>query len=102
MKKAKIMLMAIAIVGVVGGALAFKSAKFFSGPNGICSVINGGNYCLSLYSTHGAVVSRIATDLYVITPIAPAHFSCQNTLNAAAPYYCTGLITTYAVIESGE
>ena len=30
MKKAKIMLMAVAIVGVVGGALAFKTSNFNS------------------------------------------------------------------------
>ena len=44
MKKAKIMLMAIAVFGVVGGALAFKAKSFQShlfystGVNGLCTV----------------------------------------------------------------
>ena len=43
MKKAKIMLMAIAVLAVVGGALAFKTAKFHvrnvfaTTPNGVCT-----------------------------------------------------------------
>ena len=50
MKKAKIMLMAIAVLGVVGGALAFKAQKFLG--NYYCSTTKTtGAHCSSSYIT---------------------------------------------------
>ena len=40
MKKAKIMLMAIAVLGIVGGALAFKASSKFSISNLFCYTAN--------------------------------------------------------------
>jgi len=37
MKKAKIMLMGIAVFGIVGGAFAFKASKFFGNVAQVCT-----------------------------------------------------------------
>jgi hypothetical protein len=50
MKKAKIMLTSIAIMGVVGGALAFKAHNTFNG-NLKCITVAGGQCTVSTYST---------------------------------------------------
>ena len=42
MKKAKIMLMGIAVFGIVGGAFAFKASKFFGHVALICTTTQAG------------------------------------------------------------
>lgn len=72
MKKAKIMLMAIAVLAVVGGALAFKATKFQRLPYGVCDLTR--NVCslaiTSLFSTTTAVVG-------ILTNVAPPTQTCS-------------------------
>ncbi len=46
MKKARIMLAAIAVLGIVGGTLAFKAQKYFTAGYYYTSLVNNSTYCV--------------------------------------------------------
>jgi hypothetical protein len=70
MKKAKIMLMAIAVLAIVGGALAFKATQKF--PYGVCDTVNG--FCsLHQVSLNLTTVPSGGT----ITTVAPPTQPCS-------------------------
>lgn len=84
MKKAKIMLMAIAVLAVVGGALAFKATKFQKLPYGVCDLT--AKVCslntIGLFSTTTLIGGAL-------TQVAPPAQPC----NANLP--CTTRITVF-------
>jgi hypothetical protein len=88
MKKAKIMLLAIAIFGTVGGIFAFKANKFSLIPFYSYTTINGKGYCAKttslLYTT--AVESG--------APTITTHVS--TTYNTAVSTTTCPLVTLYS------
>jgi hypothetical protein len=85
MKKARIILSALALVAVVGGAFAFKAAKF----NGFAA------YTLTTaYTTLGTVYTA---SVPVYLPITPARF-ITNVGNVPTTVYSTTATTTTAPI----
>ena len=92
MKKAKIMLMAIAILGLVGGALAFKSAKFFTGKY-YClttTAVGGPTTWITTYTTVPQVVKCTEgfTSITTIPNTNPSGLLVNTT------YYGVGVTTT--------
>jgi hypothetical protein len=76
MKRAKIMLLGIAVLSVVGGALAFKASSKFKNDYCILSTITEGRTTCSL-----AVQSKVdpaGLSYYYITTNNPAN--CQNNV----------------------
>ena len=90
MKKAKIMLMAIAILGAVGGALAFKSAKFFTGHYYCLTTVGGPTTWLTTYTT----VPQIVKCLKGFTSITTARNTNPSGLLVNTTYYGVGITTT--------
>lgn len=82
MKKARIVLSALALVALVGGAFAFKATKF----NGF------GAYTLTTaYTTFGTVYTATVP---VYLPIAPARFITDAGTNLTTVYSTTATTTT--------
>lgn len=101
MKKAKIMLMAIAVFGVIGGALAFKTAKF-GGPAWICtttSPLNPVKYCVhpGVTTTN---VGQFTSAVYSTTAAAQA-FSC-STSSGGVTTYCINGTAANTITQAGE
>ncbi|SDG05145.1 hypothetical protein [Chitinophaga filiformis] len=86
MKKARIILSAVAILAVVGGAFAFNAAKF----NGLRAF----TYTTE-YTTFGTVYAAAAS---VYLPITPARFITDATVNPLTTVYSTTGTTTTASI----
>jgi len=66
MKKAKIVLSAVAVFAVIGGAFAFKASRtlntfYSSSTNGICSVTFKTTYTTDLSQPGAAFTTRLAT-----------------------------------------
>jgi len=60
MNKAKFMLLGIGVVGVVGGALAFKAQKF--GGDYVCTQVKGGTNCsVNWITTNQAEPNRVVS-----------------------------------------
>lgn len=100
MKKAKIMLMAIAIFGVIGGALAFKTAKF-GGPVFLCTttVLHGPTICTKPGYTTTNVGGTLST-VYATTASTTA-FSC-STSSGGITTYCINGTPTLITALAGE
>jgi hypothetical protein len=81
MKKAKIMLSALAVVAVVGGALAFKATKF-----------NGTFYCSTTKT-----VTCPTSSIYTTSPVGRTLFCSFTT--AASPN-CSTLAITEKVLPN--
>jgi len=85
MKKAKIMLMGIAVVALVGGALAFKAAKF-NDPNlltcATTSITNPVKYCI--LGKANSVTGTATTD--------PALLFTTATTRTGTTALCTTII----------
>jgi hypothetical protein len=67
MKKAKLMLAGVAVLAVVGGALAFKAKTNFI----------GGSYCIT--NTFNGRTSLISTELYETTIVGGTQQFCNPT-----------------------
>ncbi|HVU95507.1 MAG TPA: hypothetical protein VHE34_09795 [Puia sp.] len=104
MKRAKIMLMAIAVFGVVGGALAFKSSKFFSGTFYICTTTT--NATTQLYCTAPGVttvnngIPLVGVKTVYASTTSPLG-TCPHTVGART-IYCTTPIALQAFSQAGE
>src|SRR5688500_2938065 len=82
MKRAKIMLLAIAVIATVGGALAFKAQRF-SHQNVYCATTAGGN------------LTCITTDVpFKITNQSPSFSTPCSTWHAALGITTTSYYTT--------
>ena len=100
MKKAKIMLMAIAILGVVGGALAFKTSNAFNATNYTCATTVLGGPTICVKTTLAIVASGgVQTTIYKATSASAG--TCVNTF-APVTYYCTSPTITQVVANAGE
>jgi len=75
MNKAKIILLGIAVVGIVGGELAFKAKKFW-----------GSNFCIDLLDTNCPSSALCTTSL-------PGGGAVQLHCTAVASTTCTATIT---------
>lgn len=87
MKKAKIMLMAIAVTGVVGGALAFKAKSNFS-THTFYTLNAAGTSCN--VTVHPLLTTTIAPfgtlqTTYYTTPAATVNGFCPTVRVIAAP-----------------
>jgi len=105
MKQAKIMLMAIAIFGVIGGALAFKASKFSTGSYYVCTTTAASPVtpiCLTKITTVAAgSAATFVTKVYTSTSAQQGF--CPNTTLAPTAFYCTGAtISTKGYLNVGE
>lgn len=85
MKKARIILSTLAILAVVGGAFAFKAAKF----NGFAA------YTLTTAYTTNGIVYTASVPVYL--PITPARFITNVGVNPTTVYSTTATTTTAPV-----
>ena len=92
MKKAKIMLVAIAMLGIVGGTLAFKAQKFFGGTF-FYATTTGPTHCFVNATTIQPVgVPKAFIGFKTLTTTANDYL---YTVVGATTYYCTTLTTVY-------
>lgn len=89
MKRARIVLSALALFAVVGGAVAFKAAKFNGQPAFTFT---------KEYTTNGIVYTRAAN---AFLPKTPAQF-ITNAAGAVSTVYSTTGTTTTAIITLTE
>ena len=92
MKKAKIMLMAIAVLAVVGGALAFKAVKFNQLPYGTCAGTSTTDLCSS--NEHFLFSTTTDNPNVKITTIAPIGQHCVETVGGRVT--CTSRLIFFA------
>ena len=87
MKKAKIMLMAIAVLGVVGGALAFKAKAFIPNPLTL--------YSYTTVGTQHGCLGTFKTTMYTTTadPLAIKPYSTTFNTTATTTAQCTAFLT---------
>ncbi len=101
MKKAKIMLMAIAIVGVVGGALAFKTAKF-TGKLFVCTTTVSGGSAVCTGGFQTSIVGTTTLTTYTATTASSVGGTCYNS---QLSFYCktaAGLTSVPVIAAAGE
>ena len=101
MKKAKIMLMVIAIFGVVGGALAFKASKFITGTYWICLTTTSTTtqlYCTAPGITTTNNGAPITNKVYFKTSTTG---TCPHVVGAVTKY-CTSSTTAQGFFNIGE
>jgi hypothetical protein len=101
MKRAKIMLMAIALVGIVGGALAFKASKI-SVTSFYCSTTAPGGPTLCLPGHYSTAVNGnpIPVTLY-LTKVTTTG-SCPASVTNVATTWCTTSINALVYTAAGE
>jgi hypothetical protein len=87
MKRAKIMLLTIAIIATVGGALAFKAQKFGLFEMYTSTVVGGAQTC-TIYTTSSLTSIKP-------TPAAISVGSYYTTTNGASGTTCLGFTTAY-------
>ena len=101
MKKARIMLVAIAVLGLVGGTLAFKAQKFFGATLWYATTNVGPAPCFANGTTvqvRGAVAVPLAfTSTTTTTTLGTDYFYTAG----AVTVYCIGT-TTSAFKVAGE
>ena len=101
MKKARIMLAVIAILGIVGGSLAFKAQKFFGGDFWYATTTQGPASCYSNGTTVNvprAIPVPIAFTSTTTTTIFGTSFFYTH---AGVTVYCINP-TTMAFLVPGE
>ena len=98
MKKAKIMLMAIAVVGVVGGTLAFKTSKSFSTPIFYGTVVAGKSTCI-LKQGFTTIVNASPAGFNAFATLTTNPNAYTYTLLPVAEY-CTSPVPAY--VNAGE
>lgn len=99
MKKAKIMLMSIAIVGVLGGAFAFKAAKFTSPNVATCktTAVGGPAFCsLIPYATTPNGTGVTFRSIF-INATAPVNTVCSSTASNVNCNSANAIPTTQSV-----
>ena len=106
MKKAKIMLMAIAVLGVVGGALAFKASSKFTTSALFCYTANVGlptTSCrTSLVTTVNNGQATVNGSVYSTLTTAPNSCIYTTTVQGVpTTYYCTILLSTQVFSNAG-
>lgn len=96
MKKAKFMLMAILVMGVVGGALAFKASKFTTHTLYTCATTATTTSLICVTAPYGTItgtiVAGITAHLYTTwqTSAVPVNCSTTTTINGVpTTVYCT-------------
>jgi hypothetical protein len=95
MKRAKIMLLAIAVVATVGGALAFKATTFQPG-NVYCKIAAAGTTCaLTSYTTNFIAGQATTTQPCVF---GGSYYTTITLANAA----CKGISTNLTVTSVPE
>lgn len=107
MRKAKIMLMAIAVLGIVGGALAFKTTSKFQVSNTFCYTTTLNN--LPFTSCVLSMVTSVnngqkTTPGIIMSTVTAVEGSCAFfTTVGGLPktYYCTIPLFTNPFINSG-
>ena len=94
MKKAKIMLMTIAIVGVVGGALAFKATRF-TGRLWVCTTIFSGGPSVCTQPGYTTAIHGFFSTVYTATTALSIDGACYN---ATGSFYCKTAASTVTMI----
>ena len=98
MKKAKLMLLAIAICGVSAAAIAFKASKFFGGTYYcLTSTASGGYTCLRNYRTFDTGDGTCTKGFSAITTLPNDNPTC--TIDGTT-YYGRGITTTVHVFAN--
>jgi len=101
MKRAKIMLLAIAIVGIVGGALAFKSSKF-AATNFYCTTTAVGGPTLCLTGPYTTVINGAPVAVTIYATKLTTTGVCPAKVQAAATTWCTTSINALVYQNAGE
>ena len=95
MRKAKIMLMAIAVLGVIGGALAFKSSQKAYGGLFFCETTFPFDVCYQGYTT--TPNANVCTYGFLSLTTKPNSWPFNSTRTTL---YCTVSATVY--LQAGE
>ncbi|ACU60670.1 hypothetical protein [Chitinophaga pinensis] len=108
MKKARIILAALAIFATVGGAFAFKAARFNGQPiwhatNSLTTVLNGKTYATfgAFYTSAGATLyistTGISSTVYKTTATLPPTTVAATATDGSG---ATAPITTYSAVPT--
>ena len=108
MKKAKIMLVAIAVLGVFGAALAFKFSSKFTTGNLFCytTIVNNlpTTTCRTSFVTclNNGIITTKGTIYSTLTTTPNSCIYTTTVQGVPTTYYCTIFLCTLVFINAGD